>query len=609
MAAARKIVIVGVDSLMLGFCNRLVESGSMPALGGLMNRGCVSAAYPSYPTCSATNWATIATGADPQTHGVLTGSFGSTRYRADTLWQAVERNEGRAILLNWPGAFSTDYQRSIVLANGKPSEDPFQLAPCALYALEEVGRRRGEVPSSLRAVPLRLTAPEGWAYPPDSGLPPLGAEVPLGGTGEVELPTWHALLYATADRGYDRVMLTPNRDASAPAAELATGDWSAPLTIGARRRGADLEAACRFKLVELAADATQLLLYRSAVYPLSGFSHPEAVSRALVRELGAYTGSPGRLPLSCGWFDLYEEENARHLEWLTQAALHLMAHEQWDILALQCSSPDHLMHEIWSGLDPAAPEHDPARAEFFWNTMGRDLAQVDAVLAAITEAAPDDALICVVSDHGHLPNLGTVNILGCLQRAGLVVLSPENGALDRVQSRVWPRLADVRVRLQGRDEGGIVPPEEYDAVCEQVIDALLAIRSREGRRVVTLAIRRQDAGFLGLDSPAAGDVIFALAPGYTHRLHGSHPTSLVAPPNYTDPSGGTESIHGVHLPGASRGIGRMEAFFCLAGPGVRRGFIRPRPIWLRDVAPTLAHLGGVPVPQQAEGRVCTEFLA
>jgi hypothetical protein len=51
----------------------------------------------------------------------------------------------------------------------------------------------------------------------------------------------------------------------------------------------------------------------------------------------------------------------------------------------------------------------------------------------------------------------------------------------------------------------------------------------------------------------------------------------------------------------------MHAIFYAAGPGLRTGVAIP-PIRHLDVAPTLAHLIGIPAPPQAEGRVVTEAL-
>ncbi|MCL6553933.1 MAG: hypothetical protein K6W08_12555 [Firmicutes bacterium] len=52
----------------------------------------------------------------------------------------------------------------------------------------------------------------------------------------------------------------------------------------------------------------------------------------------------------------------------------------------------------------------------------------------------------------------------------------------------------------------------------------------------------------------------------------------------------------------------MHAAAILAGPGVRHAWPE-QPINLIDLAPTLAHLLGIPTPRDAEGHVLHAMLA
>ena len=70
--------------------------------------------------------------------------------------------------------------------------------------------------------------------------------------------------------------------------------------------------------------------------------------------------------------------------------------------------------------------------------------------------------------------------------------------------------------------------------------------------------------------------------------------ALVGPPRYL----GTHGQLPTHADNA--------AFFLVAGPGIRRGTALP-PMKSRDVAPTLAHLLHVPMPD-VEGRLLSEAL-
>ena len=46
----------------------------------------------------------------------------------------------------------------------------------------------------------------------------------------------------------------------------------------------------------------------------------------------------------------------------------------------------------------------------------------------------------------------------------------------------------------------------------------------------------------------------------------------------------------------------------MKGPGIERGVKLKRPVRLIDVAPTIAHVLGIPPPRDNEGRVLHEIL-
>ena len=582
----------------------------MPHLARLMNGGCVSATWPSFPTCSAANWTTFATGADPQVHGVLQGACDLERCQADTLWHCLQRAGRRVIALNWPGAFSRSWERHVVVGDGR-ARDGFRAAQEAVYTLTPLTGPAVFGPE-LRGTVVALRPPEGWLDPPDSAKPPLACELPVPLAKEGEPAVLHVLVTATGDRGYDRVWVCPTRDADQALAvrpgrsALEVGAWSEPVLLPAGE-GVTPSVACRFRLIELQPDASRFLLFRSAVYPLHDFLHPEGLADDLRRQVGPYAEVPGRLALGQGWHDLQEEQLAQHTAWLTGAAKWLMGTEDWDLCAVQCSVLDALLHELWTDLDPQAPEHQASRADRAWQVVARTMARLDRMIGELAAALPPEAVVAVVSDHGHVGNYRAVNLTAALEREGLVILTPEGG-VDVLRSPVIPGPFHVRVRLEDRDEAGIVRRSDYESVRHRIMDALLAVRDPGGGHAVQLALRREEAGWLGVDHPSWGDVVFALAPGYVYRPQGPQPNRLVGPPQTATRLGAAASAHTQYLPSARLGIGTMEGFCCFAGAGVKSGVTRPRPIWLRDVAPTLLHLLGCPPPADATGRVVTEFL-
>jgi predicted AlkP superfamily phosphohydrolase/phosphomutase len=115
-----KVLLIGLDSAVPGRWRRYAEAGDLPAGQRLLERGAfATACLPAFPTLTTTNWATIATGAWPGTHGVTdfnphrTGDridvspqgFDARGVRAEFVWEAAVRAGLDSVVVNWPGAW------------------------------------------------------------------------------------------------------------------------------------------------------------------------------------------------------------------------------------------------------------------------------------------------------------------------------------------------------------------------------------------------------------------------------------------------------------------------------------------------------------------------
>ena len=70
------------------------------------------------------------------------------------------------------------------------------------------------------------------------------------------------------------------------------------------------------------------------------------------------------------------------------------------------------------------------------------------------------------------------------------------------------RTSYIWINLKGRDEFGIVEPEDKYAVEEQIIDDLYRYRNANGDRIIAMAFHNKDAKVLGLDGPYTGDIVY-----------------------------------------------------------------------------------------------------
>jgi hypothetical protein len=195
-----------------------------------------------------------------------------------------------------------------------------------------------------------------------------------------------------------------------------------------------------------------------------------------------------------------------------------------------------------------------------------------------------------------------------LAERGLMSFDPITRQIDLSTSRTytWPeRGSEVFVNLQGREPTGVVPPDQYAAVQDEIIDALHDWRDPEsGKRIIALALRHEDAQIIGYWGANNGDVVCAFDHGFAWG----------GTANGRSVDGRGTAMHGSQLPSYEKGLFSVMGTMLLAGPGVRAdGYERD---WQRyglirevDVCPTICHLTGLRLPKQNQGTLPLDLLS
>jgi len=324
-----------------------------------------------------------------------------------------------------------------------------------------------------------------------------------------------------------------------------------------------------------------------------------------------------------GWAELgvYLDQTDAHAEWWGRATQHVLANHDWDMAFTWVGTIDHMQHVMYGAIEPKSRHYDPAQAETWMGHLRHVYSAVDTAAGRILEAVDlDDTLVLVVSDHGFTHLDYNPYIKHLLATAGLLSysLDPETGEMvvDWSKTKCYPLEpghAHIFVNLKGRDPQGIVEPGDYERVQQEIIDALMAIRDpRTGGPIMDAVLRRQEAETLGVYAGRGyeriGDVLFALKPGYccnpfVYRARVEYPdgTMRVIPnPENLEPDVLGQHFTGIHL--CLPAVEDMQAMMILSGPGVKRQE-RRLPARIIDIAPTVAHILGTPVPKDAEGGI------
>jgi hypothetical protein len=224
----------------------------------------------------------------------------------------------------------------------------------------------------------------------------------------------------------------------------------------------------------------------------------------------------------------------------------------------------------------------------------------DEIVRTVVEAAGQDALVALVSDHGGSTNYGgpripEVNAL--LEAQGLLVRGPEG--VDWTRTRAYSLKQYVYLNSVGRTPHGLIAPggDEYHALRAQLIETLLDLKDGTGRHAFQAVLPTEDAARLGIAGSFAGDLFLLPRPQVVptrdefYRLHPSPEGS------------GTWD-----WPKLNSGGHCDDSYLILSGPGVKQGYRRPRPTWINSVAPTLATAAGLPVPRDADGTILQDLF-
>jgi predicted AlkP superfamily phosphohydrolase/phosphomutase len=312
-------------------------------------------------------------------------------------------------------------------------------------------------------------------------------------------------------------------------------------------------------------------------------------------------------------------------------------------------------HHFWKYMDPDSPLYcaEPAGMR---DAILRVYQELDRQIGELTADLPEDTTVLMMSDHGFggvsnwvlypnwwLHDQGLLRFRSGLKRRlsrsldnlklwAVGHLSPKvkrwlfrraKGQLARLETHVrygtvhWagteayfdenPYYPSLRINLKGRQPEGIVEPgRPYEELRDRLIRDLEALRHPQtGEPVVDKAYRREEV-YSGPRMDVAPDIVvkWALHRGYSYAFRLSSKAPRRRWIEQADPA----YAHNRHYYGGKSGTHRDHGIFLGRGPGVQPG-ARVEGARIIDLAPTVLHLLGVPVPADMDGRVLREIFA
>jgi predicted AlkP superfamily phosphohydrolase/phosphomutase len=321
----------------------------------------------------------------------------------------------------------------------------------------------------------------------------------------------------------------------------------------------------------------------------------------------------------------------------------------WDLFLFDLMAIDRFQHELWHVWDLT---HRVARGRErelaalrpklieFWQTLDRGI-------GVIEDNLPRDAALLLISDHGFGPIEHYVNfnvwlleqgyialedslyvkqkhwfyrqgatpewIYGVMSRLGLGnhrvsrFRGKQDSLMDRLAESIflsrrhidWSRtrayaqgnFGQIFLNLEGRQPHGCVAAKEARPLLDDLKAELRTIPHPQTGEPLVEHVYERDELYHGPHAHLAPDLTVVLT-DWRYRTIGLHDFTTH---KLISPAFGPTGDH------------RMEGILIAAGPAFRIG-ATPHDAELLDIAPTVLHLLGVPVPDDVDGRVLTELL-
>jgi predicted AlkP superfamily phosphohydrolase/phosphomutase len=336
----------------------------------------------------------------------------------------------------------------------------------------------------------------------------------------------------------------------------------------------------------------------------------------------------------------------RVLDYHIKTAQYLHARERWDVFFAHLMVTDSMQHELWHLLDPTHSAYDATEAQ-------RHLPQIEAIyqridsefLAPLVDQLDDDTTLIIMSDHGfggiehiiymnmwllengyirwskdfwtrakarmHRWGVTPRNLFRCLRTMGLGFLRDRmslearekwmNRGFMNIRRADWSQtrayslgniLGMVYMNVKGREPQGCVDPgPDFQRLRDELIARLAAQKCPYTGAPLFAKIEKGEDVYNGRYAKYGPDLVCTPA-DWRYQVFG-----------YQDFASNRFVDRYSEMTGHHRPDGILFAMGRRLRPGLWIEEAR-----LLDVAPTLLHLAGLPVPTDMDGRVLEEIF-
>ena len=652
------------DPRLMPALTKLLRTGARAADGGLLTQappntgaGWYSLATGAWPGVHGSTNNTFAINGAPFTS--RTSAFDAVALQAETLAQAAERGGKKVAQIEWAGGRvgvingpTVDF-RSFLSGRGvatnyiSPTDDAAFVTSFGLQFDHPAGFA-GQ-PAFPGAAPIAAT---GWTNVPTSYSPAqeMRLRVLDFGTDKYGLNAY--IFDSTNDNtvNYDRVLFSPTKNGADQVATLRRGEWGDVKVTIVDGPLDGLTAGMLVKVEELTGDLSQVRLFHTSVTRAnaswSGWSEPgfSGDFAEFIAQNFPTTTAADFAVLEAGIVseETYVEQG---LYWETghhPIIEYIVTNYEPDLLMLGYPATDEFQHQFLGLISPTLPNGDPnpayddvqvdgtpdGRVEERTAFLQRAYQGADSTLSLAQSLMQGRLSTFVASDHGFAPQFLAIDAsqvlvdLGLLSHPQTSNCRPATGETIGKAKACWAGgTVQIYLNLAGREpeDGGFqqVAAEDEAATVEEIKQAFLELSDPndwtgddqpEDWMMIDRVFTKAEARYIpnGPDSTTdmahptrTGDVVVFSYPPY--QFDAATPGTLVSLSHFFGQHGYVPDVQNLDA-----NVNMRAAF--LAGGNAIRSRMVVSDLRTIDIAPTIAYVMRIPLPQHSQGVVQLDML-
>lgn len=654
---AKKVMFIGLDGADPMLIKKHMEAGKLPNLKKILSEGVTTkdmGMQGVLPTITPPNWATLATGAWPNTHGItcfwnhssgnpldqLDYGWNSELCKSEFIWEAFARAGKKSIVFNYPTSWPPKTDNGIfvdgtsLFPNLRGYIDYEKVYECLEgdFPIKEIPhdvdlsgtdcKVEGEVDSVKAEIKSQnyegfgyntqglVTEESGSEEEADSAKcdkvetpikPAKGWKSAPAMAKEVVLPVnsgqarRYGLIVAEDGDKYNKLKIYVSKEDEKPIGEARLNEWSQWIYDSYSFNGEYTPVAYKIKIISLEPDGSNMKIYYSFVLDLKSqkYFYPAEIGPELYEKIG-----PMLQPAN---YDRHNpiadstviESMAEMYQWSANAINYLLENKEWDLFYCHMHSIDQINHYYLDyTLEVNTPDY-----ERYQNIHYKIYEMSDLFVGELMKRLDESTTIAITSDHAAVPRL-------------LSIPYPQIGDMWGINVGVLEELGYTKTKeVNGRLE---IDWKNTRAIAQRAGYIYINLKGRDPQGIVDPEdydelVRKIIDDLYSYRYPRTGKrtVSFAMNKSDMEVLGLGGPNCgdiyyLLEPE--------CNRTHGNGLSNLVFNGSSLKNLFMMAGAGVKKGEVIKRCVRAVDVVPTLCHLAGAPMPKDVEGSIIYQAL-